>query len=168
MTIWGGHPAFVGAPPAVSPPQDGQVRFHVSAANVDSAALDIAHLLRRFGKTPDDLEGGKAVTFTGTEGLFFLDERVEFDAGIDIDDHSRVFVKMPLELLAAHRPALARRGELRSAAAFVRFGEGSVDVRADTTTLGPVGGVRPFWHSCEVWTSDTNLIGKSFYSERTR
>ncbi len=157
--VWGGHPTIMGTPPAVRPPEGGQVRFHFSATDLDSAALQTAHLLRRFGKTPDDLEAGKVVTFTGAERITFLD-RFEFDGSISLPEHLRVFAKAALELLALHRPLLALRPELRDAAAFVRFGGPEVDVGWDATTEGPLGVVRPLWHSCEVWSAGANLIGK--------
>jgi hypothetical protein len=157
---WGGHPTFVGMPPTVLPPEDGRARFKVSAVDLDSAAFDMAQLLRRLGKTPDDLETGNLVTLAASDRITFLDHPWEFDASIDVDEHARVFVKMALELLAVHRPELARRPEFRDAVAFVRFGAGSVDVRADTMTAGPLGTVRPFWHSCEVWSAGSNLIAK--------
>ncbi len=161
VDAWGGHPTFLGAPPDVRPAQDGQTRFHLHGGDIHTVARDVAHLLRRFGKTPDDLEAGKGVVFAGTESITFLQNGFEFDGSLDLDQHARVFVKMPLELLAVCRPLLARRPELRVAATFSRYGTSPADVSADTMTLGPLGGcARPFWHSCEVWSAGTNLIGK--------
>lgn len=160
LEAWGGHPKFLGTPPKVQPRHDGQVRFKIFAADLDSAAFDMAHLLRRLGKTPDDLEAGRLVTLTASERITFLDHPWEFDASFDVDEHARVFVKMALELLAVHRPVLARRPELRDLAAFVRSGAGSVNVSADTMTPGPLGTMRPFWRSCEVWSAGRDLIAK--------
>jgi hypothetical protein len=132
-----------------------------SPADLDLVALELAHLLRRTGKNPDDLAEGR-VSFKGKRTSEFAPTahfHYEFRAG----PHHIAIAKMPLELLAYHQPELARRQEFESTRRYARYGEGDAGVKVDTSTQGSglcrFDDLPPAAHLVEVWTAARNVIG---------
>ena len=159
IDVWGGIPKPVEqAPERVD--GEGYTEFRGSAPDPVSLARQMAHVLRRVGKTPEDLEQGTGVSVGATQHSWFASGVTDVVVG-DCVEHFRAFAKMPFELLAVRAPELAQRPELKPSARFIRDGEPHLAVRFDGVTLGPAGRVlRPPLHSCEVWTSGAYVIGR--------
>lgn len=160
VRMWGGYPQSIPAKMKFSRVENGRTHFQVSGSDPDATARQLAHLLRRYRKTPDDLASGNGITLDASETRAFSGP-IQFSIDLFSDPrHARVVTKIALEILAHHHPEAARRAELEPVARYVRYGGPPADVRADWATQGPLGMPCPPFHSCEVWTAGRYMIAR--------
>jgi hypothetical protein len=119
-------------------------------------------MLRRLGKTPDDLLSGSADVQLSHS--FCFRPTLEFKLSLDRDEHQRALAKIAFELLACHRADLAHRPELDGVRAIIGLRTGipdvSLDLHAPGSGLLVESSLSTFMHTVEVWSAGKFLVGK--------
>lgn len=140
---------------------EGKLHFQVSGnPDINKIALRLAHLLRQYRKTPDDLLNDGAVVRLARTYSF----RPALQSTINLGEpaHQRAIAKMALELLAVNEPSLARGRELAAFRSAI-LNKGTVDAVLDLHTNGSgllPASLPPFAHTVEVWSAGTQLAGR--------
>jgi hypothetical protein len=139
--------------------RDGHPHLEARVSDLMKAVDVAAHSVRATGRSAEDI--GKRVLITVNAA-----PRVKLDAGdfpirFGGPSQSRAVSKMALEVLAFHRPKLARRSELADLRQWVRHGKGSVDIMLDLWT--PSFNIAEFTemaHAVEVASMGPYLLGR--------
>ncbi len=128
LEVWGVQAKAVARPPTPITAGENFVVLTGGAPDQRGMARQLAHVLRRAGKTPADFAKGdvkliarKHVGFPGG---------AEFSVKLGDAEHLRV-----VELLAVHSPDSARRPELQLARDFVLKGTPKLEVLPDAATV---------------------------------
>lgn len=158
VEVWGTKAQSVPRPPTVIAAAENFAVITGGAPDLAGMAQQLAHFLRRAGKTPSDLQTGDVKLKAGKH-VGFLGES-EFKVELGHVDHQRTIVKMMVELVAVHSPELANRPELQRARDFVVRGSPVLEVLPDPVTVGLIHVPEPPAHLCEVWTAKSQLIGR--------
>ena len=158
LEVWGMQAKPVTRPPMPIAVAGNFVVLSGGAPDQAGMARQLAHVLRRAGKTPADFAKGDVKLIAGKH-LGFLGG-AEFSVTLGHPEHLRAVAKMVVELLAVHSPDLARRPELQRARDFVLNGAPILQVLPDAATVGLIHKSTPPAHLCEVWTSGANVIGR--------
>lgn len=137
-------------------------------AGFDNQVEVLARTMRSHGLGPDDVHTLNLTPGDSEPTLPVVPVRREHDLSLGGPiEHKRVFVKMALELLAAHHHDLAMRGELSEARRFARHGSGMFRSRPDTRSVGSglLASVQlpEVYNAIEVWSHGHAVFSREVF-----